>query len=149
AGIIAAVVMTRGGPTPEPVSPAPQVQAPPQQKSRAAQADPQREREKRRPDYLRCMGEGGIAAKSERFEDAARAYGEALKLFPDDPDAQRGLTEVRAALVTRSKDKKDKPEVDQRQVGFTRFLEQGKEAMAAKQYAAAVRAFQQAVQLLP
>jgi tetratricopeptide (TPR) repeat protein len=123
------------------------VEAPPQPKSAPDEAETQRaEREKRRPEYLRRMIEAGTASNAQRYEDAARAYGEALNLFPDDADAQRGLNEARAALAARSRDKQQE---DERRVGFTRFLEQGKEAMTAKEYAAAVRAFQQAVQIMP
>jgi tetratricopeptide (TPR) repeat protein len=104
------------------------------------------DQEKQRPEYVRLMIEGGIAAKSRRFDDAVHAYEAALKLFPDDADAQRGLSEARVGLAALAKDKSDE---DRRRAGFTRFMEEGKAAMSAKQYAAAVRAFQQALHLLP
>jgi tetratricopeptide (TPR) repeat protein len=146
-GIIAAIILTRGGPAPEPVTPGPRVEAPPEPKTHPEEADTQRAaQEKRRPEYVRLMIAGGTAVNAQRYEEAVRAYSEALTLFPEDADARHGLTEARAALAARSRDKQEN---DKLQVGFTRFMEQGKEAMTAKEYAAAVRAFQQAIQLMP
>jgi len=66
------------------------------------------------------------------------------KTLADDSDKIRQKPEKQRAEPPR-----DKHEDDKRQAGFARFMQQGKEAMTAGQYAAAVRAFKQAVQLLP
>jgi tetratricopeptide (TPR) repeat protein len=147
AGIIAAIVLTRNRQAPEQDASHVTVEAPVERVAVPDETEKNRhEHEKRRPEYLRRMIEGGIASNARRYEDAAKAYQEALKLFPDDTLALQGLREIRLALTTKSQ---VKHEGDKRQAGFAVFLEQGKEAMTAKQYAAAVRAFQQAVQVMP
>jgi len=146
-GIIAAIFLTR---TPTPAEgdvPSVRVAATPAPRPVPDESEKVRqEREKHRAEYLRLMIKAGTAVNTLRYDDAVDAYSSALKLFPDDADALRGLNEARAALAARSR---DKSEDDNRQTGFARFMEQGKQAMTAGQYAAAVRAFQQALQLLP
>jgi tetratricopeptide (TPR) repeat protein len=146
AGIITAIVLTRT-PSSEPNTVPVHVERPTPATAVPDPGDKVRdEREKHRPEYVRLMIEAGIAANARRYEDAIRAYDAALKRFPDDAEAQRGLREARVGLAALSRQKGD---ADRRRAGFVRFMEQGKEAMTAKQYAGAVRAFQQAVQLQP
>ena len=143
AGIITVIVLTRI-PAGETKNAPVRVAAPLPATVVADQNDKTRdERDKQRPEYLRHMIAAGIAAHAHRYDEAIRAYDAALKLFPDDAEAQRGLSEARAALAA------EKGDADKRQAGFARFMEQGKNAMTAKQYSDAVRAFQQAVQLQP
>jgi predicted Zn finger-like uncharacterized protein len=143
AGIITAIVLTRI-PAPEPNGAPVQVQAP-QPATVVSDADDKvrKEQEKSHSEYLRHMIAAGVAAHAHRYDDAIRAYDAALKLFPDDAEAQRGLADARIALS------KNKNDADNRRVTFARLMEQGKDAMAAKKYADAVRAFQQAVQCQP
>jgi tetratricopeptide (TPR) repeat protein len=142
--VIATIVLTRPArdsdaqPQQVAMSPAPTVADP---------GEPARQqREKQRPEFIRLMIAAGTALSAQRYENAVEAYSAALKLFPEDADAQRGLTEARAGLEARSRQARDE---ENRRAGFARFMDQGKEAMTAKQYAAAVRAFQQAIQLQP
>jgi len=143
----------------QPASPVPVAQADPE-KDRQRQQEQQRleeekrrleesrfqlEREKRRFDFTRLMAQGDDALEKKHYEEAEKAYGEALRLFPDDGAAVKGLIAARSALTVLSEQGADK---EKRQAEFQRLMTQGKEALDAKQYAVAVQAYERALQLV-
>ena len=79
-------------------------------------------------------GDGALAKK--QYEEAEEAYGNALKLFPADPDALKGLVAAKAALASASTSKED---VEKRRADAARLVKEGRAAMEAKQFALAVR----------
>src|SRR5207245_7405711 len=86
------------------------------------------------------------ALAEHRFDEAAKSYQSALQLFPDDVEAAKALSAVRAALEERARTKKDE---EKRQSEFTRLMDQGKEALKGQQFVAAARAFDDALRLIP
>jgi cytochrome c-type biogenesis protein CcmH/NrfG len=104
------------------------------------------DRDRRHLQFEGLMKQAGLALADKRAEEAEKAYAAALKLFPDDADAAKGLAAARTILGIGAKNKEDE---DQRRGEFARLMDQGKEAMADKRYASAVRAFTSATQALP
>ncbi|MBY0527819.1 MAG: tetratricopeptide repeat protein [Gemmataceae bacterium] len=98
--------------------------------------------EERRIAFDRLMVQGAAALAAQRYEDAASAYADARKLQPESVEAAKGLTEAQNGLKAMANDQ-------QRQMEVARLVQQGRAAMAAKQFAEAVRSFEQAVQLMP
>jgi predicted Zn finger-like uncharacterized protein len=101
-----------------------------------------RERDKNRREFQRLMIRAGVAMGTKHYDDAVNAYAAALELIPDDQDAQKGLQDARAALGPSADD-------DKRQVEFARLMKEGKDALAGRHYAAALRALQTAIVLKP
>jgi cytochrome c-type biogenesis protein CcmH/NrfG len=65
--------------------------------------------------------------KQRKFADAVLAFGEALKLYPDDQRATAALQQAR----------------------YTQFMVDGQTALNAKRYADAVKAFEDALKEVP
>jgi cytochrome c-type biogenesis protein CcmH/NrfG len=150
AGIIVAIVLTRGGTAPEQDPPVVRLEAPPPQPTVPDDADKIRhDREKHRPDYLRLMIAGGTALNARRYDDAVTAYDDALKHFPDDAEALRKLGEAREGRLALAAQTRHKDEQASRDAAFARSMDQGRDALAAGRFAVAVQAFQQALQLKP
>jgi len=148
ASILAAMHFSggRGAVAEQPAAPA-AVERPAEEPQPADDADKRaRAREKDRREFTRLMIQAGVAKDGKRYDDAVKAYGEALKLFPDDVDAAEGLRESQSALAAAAGTKAND---EQRRAEFDRLMKQGRDAMAAKHYAAAVRAFEVAIQVLP
>lgn len=95
--------------------------------------------------FMSLMIEAGTAMGTRRYADAAVAYEGALKLQPDDLDAAKGLSTARAALAPPI----ENPNDEQRKAEYANAMKQGQDALAAKQYAVAVRAYETALQFLP
>jgi cytochrome c-type biogenesis protein CcmH/NrfG len=100
---------------------------------------------KRRTDFRQLMIEGGTALGDQHFEKATHAYQKALQLFPDNVEAAKGMSESRSLLEARAKAQEENAK---RQAEFTRLMDQGKEAMKAKQFPEAVRAFDTALRVV-
>jgi tetratricopeptide (TPR) repeat protein len=82
----------------------------------------------------------------KHYAEAEKLYTDALKLFPSDPEALRGLIVAGSAVTSAGKPGEDK---EKTKTEFDRLVAQGKEALAAKKPAEAVRAFEAALLLLP
>jgi cytochrome c-type biogenesis protein CcmH/NrfG len=106
----------------------------------------QTELAKRRADFRQLMIQGGIALGNQRFEEAVKAYQEALQLFPENVDAAKALSDSRSSLEARHQ---AQAESDKRRAEFAQLMNQGKEAMKDKQFAPAVRAFDNALRVIP
>jgi tetratricopeptide (TPR) repeat protein len=102
------------------------------------------EEQKQRAEYERLMKQGAAALAEHKFEEADKVYGAALKLYPTDVAAAQGQGAARAGLQGLAKEKQTEEE---RRTELERLLEQGKEALASKRYAAAVLAFEAALRL--
>jgi tetratricopeptide (TPR) repeat protein len=103
--------------------------------------------------YQQAITAGQQALTAKRYDDAVKAFGEALRLTPGDPTAARLLGQAQAsaqqARAAQDLEAKRKAEEQQRQAEFTRLLTQGQAAQAAKRYADAVRAYTDALKLRP
>jgi cytochrome c-type biogenesis protein CcmH/NrfG len=102
--------------------------------------------EENRQSYRKLMIEGGTALAERRLADAAKAYQEALQLFPEDVEAAKGLGAARTAHEDQARVKKEE---EKRQAEFARRMDQGKEAMKNRQFAAATQDFDSALRLIP
>jgi predicted Zn finger-like uncharacterized protein len=102
--------------------------------------------EKRRLECDGLLKRGEEALAKKQFEEAEKAYGDALKLFPADPDALKGLVAAKAALASATSSKED---AEKRRADVARLVKEGKAAMEGKQFALAVRLFESARQLAP
>jgi tetratricopeptide (TPR) repeat protein len=103
------------------------------------------EQKKRELEFTRLKEQGQAALAKQRYEEAEKAFIDALKLRPGDTEVVNGLVEARTARATAAHAKKEnKPQEE-----VQRLLAQGREAMASKQYAAALRAFDSACQVAP
>jgi tetratricopeptide (TPR) repeat protein len=102
--------------------------------------------EKRRLELAGLLKRGDDALAKKQYQEAEKAYGDALKLFPADPDALRGLVAAKAALASASTSQED---AGKRKADVARLVKEGQEAMAGKQFALAVRLFESARQLAP
>src|SRR5205085_9686002 len=89
------------------------------------------------------VGGPAQARRGRAGEEAVRggrgAYGAALKLFPSDPDALKGLVAARAAIASAGTSKDD---AEKRRADLARLVKEGKAAMEAKQFALAVRLYE-------
>ncbi len=117
------------------------------------QLDEQRrqlEEEKKHLAFARLMHKADEALAKKEYANAEKVYREALKTYPDDADAKNGVNAAKSSRLTaeaamaRAKEEKEK-----RQAEIARLLEQGKEAMDKKDFAAALRAYTKAQQLAP
>jgi tetratricopeptide (TPR) repeat protein len=91
---------------------------------------------KRQAEAQVLIGRGREARGKQQFDQAIEAFQAALKLAPDDRDAQQGLAE---ATATRRKAKAD----------YTQQMAQGDAAMQAQRFEEALRFYQTALQLFP
>src|SRR5262249_22988018 len=105
--------------------------------------------EKKRLEFDRLMARGD-AALAKQPAEAQEAYQAALRLFPEDVRALTCLAEARAGVLAEEKAAaRDKEEREKKQAEIVRLRDVGKEALAMKKYAEAVRALEAARQLAP
>jgi tetratricopeptide (TPR) repeat protein len=150
AGVAAALVAARGPGRPDAAAAA-KADAEEQKRLEAERRklDEERdrlERERRRAEFARLLHEGDAAHAKGQHADAERAYAAALKLFPHDEAALKGLVAARTAQAVAARGDEEK---GRRQAEYARLMDRGKEALAARQFFAAVQAFAGAAQLVP
>jgi predicted Zn finger-like uncharacterized protein len=117
-----------------------------EEKKQLAEERAQLDEGKRRLEFEGLLKRGDEALAKKQYEDAEKAFGDALKLFPSDADALKGLVAAKAALASASSSRED---AEKRRADVVRLVKEGKEAMEAKQFALAVRLFDSARQLAP
>jgi tetratricopeptide (TPR) repeat protein len=100
------------------------------------------ERAKRRADYAKLMDQGKKAVADKDWAAAVAAYEKAVQVMPGDDDANKGLTDARAALTTLQGDKA-------RQDDYKARLDAGRADLKAQRYADAVGEFRAALRLVP
>lgn len=122
------------------------------EKERLAQQKKELQEEKdklaseRKQDQLRrLIADGEMALTGQQYSEAEKFFNQAVDLFPDDASAKAGLVKAKAGLMSANQLARDK---EKRQAEYQRLMLAGKEKMTAKQYGAAVVAFQQALNLL-
>jgi len=91
-------------------------------------------------------GQGDSGSRVAEISPAIEAFGEALKIFPTDPEAKRARDEAQAALNAENQAQK---EADQLQADLTQLVKQGQDSLEKKEYASAVEFFRLAVQKAP
>src|SRR5206468_3314644 len=96
--------------------------------------------------FRKLMIDGGEALADRRLADATKAYQNALQLVPEDVEAAKGLGAARSAQEEQARANK---EAEKRQAEFSRRMDEGKEAMKSRQFAAAAQAFDSALRLIP
>src|SRR3954447_21075138 len=101
------------------------------------------ERDRRHLEFTRLLGQGEAALTKKAYEEAERLFGQALQLVPSDGEALKGLVAARTAGTAAARGQEEEAK---RQAEVERLLGQGKEALADKQYGAAVRALDSARQ---
>jgi tetratricopeptide (TPR) repeat protein len=106
----------------------------------------EREKLDRKVEFADFMRKGDSAMAKKNFDAARQAYGAALALLPDDPDARKALVEAKIAAEVDGKLNEDK---EKRKADYARFMDQGKKALAAKGWTDAVRAYESAIQVMP
>jgi tetratricopeptide (TPR) repeat protein len=119
---------------------------PPEPSRDTAREKEQQAQKLRRAEYERWMIQGNASLAEQRYEDAIKAYGEAIKVAPQEVEAAKGLNAARTALAALTKDQED---TQKRKVEFDRLMDEGKKALGEKQIAQAVRAFEGALLLDP
>jgi predicted Zn finger-like uncharacterized protein len=145
AGIITAIVLTRGPSQPEPTAP-PISAAKDKVDTPKADSIKDADKDKRRDDFIRLMIVGGTSLNSRQYADAVAAYTEAAKLFPDDADLKQRLAEAQSFL---SKERDAKQEQEKRRDDALLLVQKGKAASDDRKYAAAVEFFKLALQRDP
>jgi tetratricopeptide (TPR) repeat protein len=117
----------------------------------AARADA--EKQKRQADYQAAMKSGRDALAAKRFDDAIKAFTDAGRLVPNDRDATTALRDAQKARADAQArmdaDLRKKQEDQKRQADYARLMTQGQTAMAAKRYDEAVKAYNDALKLMP
>lgn len=103
------------------------------------QRDAVQARRTARADFDRLLAAADAARNAGRMEEAARLYGQALQLFPDDAAAQRGARAMESLVAN----------AQALPIAYTRFMDTGALAMRSLQYADAVRAYSEALRLAP
>jgi tetratricopeptide (TPR) repeat protein len=118
-----------------------------------AAAAKQRAAEIERAEKLRkLLADGQAATKARQLDAAGRALEEARKLAPTDPAVLRALQDLEAARRADAKaaEARDKQrDAEKRQQDLSRLLKQGQDALAAKRFAEAQKAFSDALKLSP
>jgi tetratricopeptide (TPR) repeat protein len=95
------------------------------------------DQDRRRTEYARLMAQAADALRSQRYDEAIRAYTSAEKLIPRDADALRGLQEARKAQAADAK------------LEHLRLMRLGDAAFRAGRYDEAVLAYEEAARLQP
>jgi tetratricopeptide (TPR) repeat protein len=122
----------------------------------------QQQQERKRSEFNRFLSQAQSAMAARRYDEAIRAYNEALGLQPGDPAATRGLreaTQARDAARPRppspppSRPEPPKPPKPPAPAGgraeYDRQMQQGAALEKQQRYADAARAYQEALRLLP
>jgi tetratricopeptide (TPR) repeat protein len=102
--------------------------------SRAQQA-----RTSARADFNQAMTQANLALQNNQLELAVKLFGDALRIFPDDPEALRGQQVALSQIGN----------LQAAQAAYIRYLNQGTLAMQSSRYADAVANFLEALNLVP
>ncbi|HEV3205039.1 MAG TPA: hypothetical protein VGY77_11675, partial [Gemmataceae bacterium] len=100
------------------------------------------------------LSTGRMALNSRQFDAAAKAFADAGKLAPGDPELARALQDLdqarrAAALADAELKKRMEAESKNRQAAYQAAMNAGRQALGAKQFDDAVRSFAEAGRLQP
>jgi tetratricopeptide (TPR) repeat protein len=101
--------------------------------------------ERKRIKFNQLLAEAEAALAAKDFSKAKKLYTEAMELFPDDASVRAGLIKAETGLALAGKGDEDK---EKRQAEYNRLMTLGKDKMEGKEYAAAVTAFEGALQAM-
>ena len=107
-----------------------------------AALDADQTQKKNLADFRKLMDAAKAALLAERFPDAVRDFQAAVRLMPDDLEAQQGVKQAEAKLAGIA----DK---EKRQQAFDIFLDRGRKAHSANRFNDAVAALESALRLIP
>lgn len=97
-------------------------------------------------DLERQLSRGESALEKKQYEEAEKAFGEALKLDPHHGAAVKGVT---AARTARTLTEQQQVEKEQIRTEYAEAMKQGQAALGEKQFALAIQSFERALQRLP
>jgi tetratricopeptide (TPR) repeat protein len=138
-GIAAGLFITRPAPPPERTdNTQPFVSVKDDAETLAKEQAKKADLDRRQQDYLRWMIQGGTAANAQKWAEAQAAYQKALIAMPGDVAAKQRLQEVQYNLAALERAKLGDEKI---QAGLKKLLEQGDEALANKQFAAALEIY--------
>ncbi len=116
---------------------------------------------KRQEDFKRLLTAGGQAMTLKKYDEAEKAYTDALRLQPGDPAATAALRQATQARLQAVPEPKVVPKVEpkvqtkaeldnaKRQEDFKRLVTAGGQAMTLKKYDEAEKAYTDALRLQP
>ncbi len=102
---------------------------------------------KRQAAYQSAIKNGQSLMLKKDYDDAAKAFGEALKLMPNDKKATQLLQQANAAWKEAKEDAAG--DLAKRQAAYQSTIKSGQNLLAKKQYEDAARAFGDALKLMP
>jgi tetratricopeptide (TPR) repeat protein len=94
-------------------------------------------------EFTRLMTAGQTALAARKYTDAAKAYGDALKLFPNDPGARKGLADAQAGP------KAPPMPLANPQAEYAKQMQAAAALEKQKKWEEAVKAYQEALKWLP
>jgi tetratricopeptide (TPR) repeat protein len=109
----------------------------------------------REEDYKLAMDAARAAVKKNNLAGAVNAFKEALRLKPGDPTATEALASAEKLLAAEEAKKKKvvtptpDPKMKQREAAYANWMKQGDAALAAKKYADAAKAYDEALKIKP
>jgi len=104
---------------------------------------------KRRADYTRLMNQGQTALTARRYDEALKAYTDALKLQPGDAAATRGQRDAQQGLDAARGSSKPPPPPPPPPAEYTRQMDAALALEKQQKYADAVPAYKAALRALP
>jgi tetratricopeptide (TPR) repeat protein len=104
--------------------------------------DADRNEKKKLVDFRTHMDAGKAALKAERYPDAVKEYMAALRLMPDDLEAQNGQKQAEAKIAALA----DK---EKRQNAFAALMDRARVALGAKRFNEAIQNLEAALRLIP
>jgi tetratricopeptide (TPR) repeat protein len=113
---------------------------------KAARDKAEADKAKRQADYARAIQAGRDAYAARRFDEAAKAFGDALRIVPGD----RNAAAYEQQAIKARDDAKAAADVEaRRRADYAHAMNQGQTAMAGKHYDEAVRAYAEALKHQP
>jgi tetratricopeptide (TPR) repeat protein len=112
----------------------------------AAEVRRKDEDKSRKESFQKLLASGKASLAANRFEAAAIALAEAVRLMPDNAEAKSALDEANRQLGA---DAKRQTELKKKMDEYQRHIADGRRAMSTKQFDQAIKAFNSAILLLP
>jgi tetratricopeptide (TPR) repeat protein len=97
-------------------------------------------------DVKKALDDGRTALAAKKLDDAGRSFAAAATLAPKDADVARALADLDRAQKAAHADAETR---QKRQTQYQALVDSGKSALAAKKYAEAIKAFNDAAALMP
>jgi hypothetical protein len=106
---------------------------------------------KRARDFLALLTKGKEATTAQRWDDAVNAFAAAHRLMPEDRTAEGLLAQAETARQEQARKKPMETEADRKKrlADYQKAMTTGKQALAAKRYDDAIKAFTEAGRLQP